>query len=304
MTNITSWNSPNPVNVANGGTGNSSMFPDRVLLSGGTTTSPIVPLANGTTGQVLTISGGTPNWEDNADPEYGIFRNVVLADNQTYGDAVYIDASGEAAIADASSLATSKVIGIEFYPTRSAAQTGTYYAWGYITNVGVWSWTNIGGYIYLSTAGTTTNTLTETAPTGYGEVVCPLGIILSATAIYFWPNFEPYVIGSDVTYEEVTDATKTIVPNIKYGANKAGGVTFTLPSSCAVGKTTKIIGIQGNWSIAQNAGQTIYFGNTSTTTGAGGSLTATDDGDCIELVCIVADTDFRVVSSVGNITVA
>jgi hypothetical protein len=58
------------------------------------------------------------------------------------------------------------------------------------------------------------------------------------------------------------------------------------------------------WTVAQGAGQEIFFGNTHTTVGAGGSLASTNAGDCITMVCLVANNTFYVVSSVGNITIA
>jgi len=110
--------------------------------------------------------------------------------------------------------------------------------------------------------------------------------------------------GAGVTYEEITDAAKNMEIDHAYGANRGGGVTFTLPATAAIGTTLEIVGISGLWVLAQNAGQTVYFGNTNTTAGVGGSLTATNAGDCITLRCIVANTSFRVTCSVGNITVA
>jgi len=110
--------------------------------------------------------------------------------------------------------------------------------------------------------------------------------------------------GGGMTWEEVTDATKNMVINTAYGANRGGGVTFTLPATAAVGTRLEIVGIAGNWALAQNAGQTVYVGDGNTTVGVGGSLTATDAGDCIRLVCISADTSFRIISMIGNITIA
>lgn len=85
--------------------------------------------------------------------------------------------------------------------------------------------------------------------------------------------------------------------------NNAVGVTFTLPASSSVGDIIRVTGLQSSWTIAQNAGQTIYFGNDSTTTGAGGSLSSTNARDVVELVCVVANTDYQVLSSIGSITV-
>jgi len=108
-----------------------------------------------------------------------------------------------------------------------------------------------------------------------------------------------------VLWEEITDASKTMVVGEGYIENRGTAVTFTLPSSAAVGDVMRVTGIgAGGWKIAQNAGQTIYFGTSSTTTGAGGYLESTEVRDSVELVCVATDTDFNVISSVGNITVA
>lgn len=274
-----------------------------VICGGATATGAFQAVGDtGTVGQILLSqgAGAYPIWDDLPAGERLNSANITNED-QVFGDLCYIDGDGEAHIADASSLATAKVFGMQYFSSIGAGEIGSYVLFGLIT--GIWTWTNIGGYIYLSTVGTSGNTLTETAPSGYGEVVCPVGIIRSATSIWFIPNIEPYVIGSELTYEEITDATKTIVPQKEYGANRAGGVAFTLPAAAAIGTKIKITGIQGNWSIAQNAGQTIYIGSTNTTTGAGGSLTATNAGDCIEMTCITADTNWRATSAWGSITV-
>jgi hypothetical protein len=92
--------------------------------------------------------------------------------------------------------------------------------------------------------------------------------------------------------------------NNGYIANNAALVTLTLPDTAAVGDVVRVTGKgAGGWRIAQNAGETIYFGTSTTTTGAGGSLDSTQQRDTVELVCITADTEWNVLSSVGNITV-
>jgi len=110
-------------------------------------------------------------------------------------------------------------------------------------------------------------------------------------------------VGGGIGWEVVTDATKAMAIDVAYGANLAAGVTFTLPASVAAGSRFEVIGMAGLWVLAQNAGQTVYIGDTNTTAGVGGSLTATDAGDCIELICTVSDTNFRVFSMMGNLTV-
>ena len=89
-----------------------------------------------------------------------------------------------------------------------------------------------------------------------------------------------------------------------YLANKGTLLTLTLPATSAVGTTIRVAGMNaGLWLIAQSAGQSVKFGNQTTTTGAGGSMASVLTYDAVELVCIVADTGWVVVSSVGNITV-
>lgn len=89
-----------------------------------------------------------------------------------------------------------------------------------------------------------------------------------------------------------------------FTSNGASLVTITLPSTAAVGDTIRISGLAtGGWLLAQNAGQTVNIGGSSTTTGASGSLASTAQFDSIELVCCVANNTFNVVSSIGNLTI-
>jgi hypothetical protein len=60
----------------------------------------------------------------------------------------------------------------------------------------------------------------------------------------------------------------------------------------------------GLWKIAQNASEVIHFGKTDTTVGTGGYIQSTLARDSVELICCVADNEWNVVSSVGNITIA
>jgi trimeric autotransporter adhesin len=103
----------------------------------------------------------------------------------------------------------------------------------------------------------------------------------------------------------VTTVNANLVANNGYIANKAGLLTMTLPAVAAVGDTFRITGINTavGWRIAQNAGQTIFIGTSTSTPGAGGYIEATAIRDSVEIVCVVANNDFNVISSIGNITV-
>lgn len=110
--------------------------------------------------------------------------------------------------------------------------------------------------------------------------------------------------GMDFAWQEETGATVALAVNNGYIMNNAGGVTGTLPATAAVGDIIAIVGKgAGGWLIAQNGGQTIHFGNLDTTTGVTGSLGSMLRYDCVEIICITANTDFVVRSSVGNLVV-
>lgn len=160
---------------------------------------------------------------------------------------------------------------------------------GYVTLVG----TAVGQTITGDSGGA----LSPTA--GNWNILGGTGVSTAGAASTLTVN----VAGGGVTWTVVTAATQAAAINNGYICNRAGGVTVTLPDTAAVGSMVRIAGMAGNWVLAQNAGETVYFGLTATTTGVGGSLTATDNRDCVELVCSVADTDWIVLSSVGNITV-
>lgn len=114
------------------------------------------------------------------------------------------------------------------------------------------------------------------------------------------------VVGGGITWSVVTVDTSFTV-NTGTVANKSGLLTMTLPASAAVGDIIAITGINTatGWKIAQNANQQIFFGNTSTTLGATGSLASAAIRDTVKLVCVVAgaSTVYNVINSVGNITV-
>ncbi len=85
--------------------------------------------------------------------------------------------------------------------------------------------------------------------------------------------------------------------------NGASLVTYTLPAVAALGSVIEIMGKSaGGWTIAQGAGQSIGLGSVTSTVGAGGSVSSSNLGDCVRLVCITANTGWRVSSGWGNLT--
>jgi hypothetical protein len=111
--------------------------------------------------------------------------------------------------------------------------------------------------------------------------------------------------GGGLTWSVIT-ANQTAVIENGYICNKAGLLELALPTTCAVGKTVRVTGMNTalGWKVTQAANQIIHFGTSTTTTGAAGYISSTEIHDSVELVCCVADLEFLAVSSFGNITIA
>lgn len=107
-----------------------------------------------------------------------------------------------------------------------------------------------------------------------------------------------------MSWSEVTGTTQSMAVLTGYIANNAGLVTLTLPATAVVGDVVRVSGKgAGGWLIAQNASGQIHFGSSSTTAGVGGSLASTHRRDAVELLCVVANNEWLVLSSVGVLTV-
>lgn len=106
------------------------------------------------------------------------------------------------------------------------------------------------------------------------------------------------------TWNVVTAATNpnSLVAENGYIPKGGASVVFALPAAAAIGDTFIIAGYGNLWSVAQNAGQSITFGLVTTTVGIGGSISATQVRDTVEIVCVTANTEFQVIDGIGNIT--
>lgn len=113
------------------------------------------------------------------------------------------------------------------------------------------------------------------------------------------------ISSTSLVWSEVTGTSQAAAINNGYIANNVAQVTVTLPDTAAIGSIIRVVGKgDGGWKIAQNAGETIYWDeSTATTTGVGGYLESTQDTDSVELLCITADTEWQVIGAMGNITV-
>lgn len=87
-------------------------------------------------------------------------------------------------------------------------------------------------------------------------------------------------------------------------AGGTGNVSSALPSASRVGDLIEIT-LDGatSWTITQAVGQQIRLGISQTTSGVGGSIVSTQQGDSLRMVCSVANLRWNVLSSIGNLTI-
>jgi len=165
-----------------------------------------------------------------------------------------------------------------------------------VTNAsGVPSWTSsmTNGQVLIGSTGATPVLATLSAGPGISIANSAGSISISGT-------------GSGIGWTEVTGTTQAMAADNGYVSNNAVQVVFTAPVTAAFGTVINLVGKgAGGWKIAQNAGQNIQIGSTSSTVGATGYIESTNRYDSIELLCTTANTTWTVLGGPqGNITVA
>lgn len=273
-------NVDSPVVVSNGGTGVTSLTDGGILLGSGT--SPVTATSQPTNGQLLIGSTGV-------DPVLASLTSSGSTIDITNGAGSINLETGTAVLVSVTTDSGSAVPSSGILTATGGTLLGTTGAGSTLT---INADDNVVGSV-VSDSGTATPTSNAFTIAGSGSVSTSASGSTVTIA----------VSGSGLSWNVETGTSANMAVNNGYIGNNAAGVTFTLPASAAVGETIQVTGLQDSWTIAQNAGQTIYFGSSSTTTGVGGSLASTDARDVIELICVVGNTDFQVISSIGNITV-
>jgi hypothetical protein len=104
-------------------------------------------------------------------------------------------------------------------------------------------------------------------------------------------------------WNDLPGTSVTASGNNGYIISNAGQSTVTIAATVTEGSIIAIAGKgAAGWILQANAGQTIHFGSSATS--VAGSLTSTNQWDCVEVICVTANTTFTVKSAVGNLTVA
>jgi hypothetical protein len=165
------------------------------------------------------------------------------------------------------------------------AQTGSYYLPSLMPTSGAvltaqpngnMTWANLldGQVVIGSTAG---------APIGANITPGPgINIVNGANSITI------SAAGAGFAWQQILTPTQQLAVENGYINARAGGITYTLPATAALGDTIIILGFNGATTVAQNANQQIFILNASTTVGVGGSIVSNNLGQSITLVCVVA----------------
>lgn len=263
------------------------------------------------TGKLLSsVNGDAPAWSTAAFPTAAGANGTLLQSNGTdwvNTTATYPGTSGSAGtilrsngtniVNSTSTFADTYTASNLLYSNGANTVTGlaTANSAALTTNssgVPAWTASMTNGQLLIGSTGATPTPNTLTAGTGIGISNGAGSVTISVT-------------GSGYTWTDVSGTSQSMAVNNGYVANNVGLVTLTLPSTAAFGSTVMIQGYgSGGWRVAQNAGQTIHTGVLSTTTGVGGSLSSTNRYDSIEILCVVADTEWTILTGEkGVITV-
>lgn len=110
----------------------------------------------------------------------GQTRNYTAAATLAFGDPVYLNGSGQAAKADATSAGKFPAVGVAAAAISSSA-SGAILLRGIARNDS-WTWT-VGGLVYLGSSA-----LTQTIPSATDNAIQVIGVAESATLVYVTPD--------------------------------------------------------------------------------------------------------------------
>lgn len=149
--------------------------------------------------------------------------------------------------------------------------------------------------VFQGNVGSGSAVLNQFDIVGSGDVITTvIGNVLTIT-----------INASGFTWNVVTSANNpvTLVAENGYITKGAGAVHFVLPGAATVGDPYRIIGYGNLWTIAQNAGQSIRIGNSVSTAGVFGSVSASMVSDCLDIICVTSNTEFFCDTIQGNPTI-
>lgn len=99
-------------------------------------------------------------------------------------------------------------------------------------------------------------------------------------------------------------ASQTLAIDMGYICSGGGTLSLLLPPVSNLGDIIEItLDGSAGFTVTQGAGQSIKVGSSVTTTGAGGSISSTQQGDTLRMVCKTANLRWIVLSTMGNPTI-
>lgn len=111
---------------------------------------------------------------------------LISNDLQHFGDICFINSSGKSQIANASTISTASAI-VMCIDTQAHPNASANYLLNGIARNDSWSF-SVGGLVFLSTSGTTGNTITQIAPSGEDNAVQVLGVATESNRMLFNPS--------------------------------------------------------------------------------------------------------------------
>lgn len=250
------------------------------------TANTVEGLTTANSAALVTNSSGVPSWTSsltNNEVLIGSTANTIDSITTANSAILVTNASGvpawTASITDGELLVGSTADTVTGLTTANSATLVTD-----ASGVASWTASMADGELLIGSTGATPAPATLTAGTGITISNAAGSVTISGG-------------GSGYSWNEITGTSESMAVNNGYIANNASLVTLTLPASATVGDTITTQGKgSGLYRIAQNAGQTIHFGASDTTTGTGGYIEATNRYDSIELICITANDEWAVLT--------
>lgn len=222
--------------------------------------------------------------------------------NFNVGDVLLFDGV-DFVLADNTSEANAMVIGMvssiinadQFYLTQEGFVSG-------LTTIPTEGGLYVPGSQYYLSA--TPGELTAIKPVAPGAVIVPAFIAFSTTSGFFASYLSTYNNIPSLYPWTVVNANTSMAVNNGYFINGGGSINMLLPAVSAVGDTVRIATLGTNGCvITQNAPNSVNIVDVTSTVGLGGTTTLqTTNGvlsGSLELVCMTADTDWKVISGTG-----
>lgn len=277
--------------------GYSASVGDRILVKNQTST-----FQNGIY-NVTTLGSGSSNWVLTRATDYNTPSQISVGDLLAVENGTTNALSAWYQTATVVTIGTSAIIfSVFFNPASYISSTlsnGTILI-GNVSNVATQStstWpstTTINQILYSSSANTVAglstanNSILQTNGSGVPSFATslPSGTVFISTV-------------------DQTSASVTLAVNTQYITdNGASLVTYTLPTTCAIGSIFKIRGFSsGGWKVAQSSGQQIHVGSSASTSGATGSIASSNQYDCVDLTCVAANNTFVANAVQGALTI-